>query len=292
MKKIHILFIFCFLNITLYSQITKNLFTSEQEFISKATDSVLYIIRQDYVLRDTTQNNPNEYGRGGKEYFGRIYTLAIASENKLWCDAKIRTPWLLDANYNPYKRIDSIKPYLSKTAIRPINQRKFMPSDIQLFEIQSEYDSLLSKINLCYFIFKTPIKEIKNIKETKDSTGWVILAYTSEDITRNDSCNINIAIYKAQPQFKSAEVDAVIKSPAITQNILGGIYINPIFSVGKIELLFSGILNKRTLYWYVSSLPKQGIKVQNSENHLTPINNLPKIEKEQPSKKKWWQRKK
>lgn len=255
-----------------FSQIFSGLLTDDQNMIRKATDSVLYIIRQDYVLRDTTNKIPSEYGRGGKEYFGRIYALAIISDNKLWCDAKIRAPWLEDVNFKPYQHIDSVRPYLSKTAIRQINQRKFQESDIQLFGLQSKYDSLINKIGICYYSQKKLLKGIKYLNETKDSTGWIILAYTSEDFSHNDSCNINLSIFKAQPHFKPNEADAVVKAPSITQNIIGGIYMNIAFSIGEIEVFFSGILNKRSLNWYVSTLLKLPVSFNNEDNRLTPIN--------------------
>lgn len=272
MKKVIVLLFFNCLLINAFSQANRILFTSEQEFILKATDSVLYIIRQDYVLRDTISINPNEYGRGGREYFGRIYTLGIVSEGKLWCDAKVNNPWLFDPNYNQFQHLDTIRPVLSKIAIRQINSRNFVNLDLQIITKQTEYDSLLNKLVITNYIPKNQMKSIANIKETKDSTGWLLLAYTNDEISKNDSCNINIAIYKSQPRFKQNSCEAEIKQPIVTQNLLGGFYFNTNISIGKIDVIFSGILNKRPVNCYISTIPK--IKpIEKKEDHsLTPIN--------------------
>ena len=41
----------------------------------------------------------------------------------------------------------------------------------------------------------------------------------------------------------------------MTENLLGGIYFNTDISIGKIALNFTGVLNKRPLNWYISSVP-------------------------------------
>ena len=97
-----------------------NFLTDNQLLIRKSLDSALFIIRQDYVLRDTSNRHPTEYGREKNEYFGRTYTFAVLSDYKLWCDAKIQTPWLYDSNYLQLGQIDSIRPVLSKIANRPL----------------------------------------------------------------------------------------------------------------------------------------------------------------------------
>jgi len=238
---------------TAVSQI--NFLTSEQRFIKQATEDVLYIIRQDYVLKDTTSVNPNEYGLGGNDYFGRIYRLAVLSDNKLWCDISIRTPWEFDENYEEYRNNKALRPKLSKIAVRKINERYFKP--INLLEVQAtSYDTLLYKLSICNFSLKDSISGIKNIKEKKDGNSWIILASTKDDIKINDTCDIKLTIYRFPVKFTNDKLDAIVKEPTITKNLLGGIYFNEKISIGKIELFFTGILNKRPLRWYISTIPK------------------------------------
>ncbi len=249
---------------TAVSQI--NFITSEQTFIKQATEDVLYIVRQDYVLKDTTSVNPNEYGLGGNDYFGRIYRLAVLSDNKLWCENSIKTPWHFDENFEEYRNNNAIRPELSKIAVRKINETNF--KSINLSEIQAtNYDTLLYKFSICNINLKDSLTEIKNIKEKKEGNSWIILASTKENIKINDTCDIKLSIYRLPVKFTNDKLDAIAKKPIITKNLLGGIYFNEKISIGKIELFFTGILNKRPLKWYISTIPKnKNIIVANTSN--------------------------
>lgn len=256
-KKIIVILIIniCFTAVTAVSQINTRFFTNEQKYINQATQDVLYIVRQDYILKDTTSLNPNEYGIAGHNYFGRVYRLAILSENKLWCDNSVLTPWFRDVNYVEYKDDRAIQPVLSKVYVRKITERNYTQlnqSDLQT----TSFDSLLNKISIHYYSFPDSIKGIANKKEVKTDKSWVILASTQESISENDSCDIKLTIYQMPTNFTENKLDVVVKEPTVTENLLGGIYLTEEVSIGEIDFFFAGILNKRALNWYVSSIPK------------------------------------
>ena len=254
--------------LTTYNTIGQiNFLTGEQTFIKKATTDVLYIVRQDYILRDTTSVNPNEYGLGGHDYFGRVYRLAVLSENKLWCENSIKTPWKFDSNFEEYKNNGAIRPVLGKIAVRKINESHYSYIDISGIQT-TNYDTLLSKLSVSIFGFSDNLPGIENIKEKKDGNTWIVLASTKEDIQTNDSCAIKLTIYKFPVRFSEDKLDAPVKNPTITKNLLGGILFNEQITTGKIELLFTGVLNQRQTNWYISTLPENKTSATDNSLHI------------------------
>jgi len=250
-----------------YSQSISNFLFDDQKLVLKATDSVLYVVRQDYVLRNNTTGV--EYGRGGKDHFGRIYGLAVLSDNKLWCDSKMKSPWLYDNNFSQYRNSQNIQPVLTKTAIRRVAEKEF--SEVELIEYsESQYDSLLNNLMISTLTLKEQMPfSIKQNYVTKDNNGWIIIVYTKELMMENENCELQYLIYRPKPQFESDMLESVVKPPSITSNILGGIYFNAEYSVGSIDFIFSGILHKKPMNWFISAIPNQ----PNSYDGLTPVYN-------------------
>jgi hypothetical protein len=243
------------------AQISSRFFSGEQKFIKDATVEALYIVRQDYILKDTTSNNPNEYGFHGEDYFGRIYRLAVLSDNKLWCDNSVKMPWFFDENYNEYRNNKAIRPALSKVAIRMVNGRDYSP--VNLAEIQTtNMDSLLHQLSIVSYALADTLPGIANKREIKSEKAWIVLASTKEDIKTNDTCDIKLSIYLMPAAFAVDKLDAMVKAPSIGKNLLGGIYFEDVASLGKIELFFTGVLIKKPVNWYISSLPKESGDVE------------------------------
>ena len=177
-----------------HAQILDSFLSSEQEFIKKATDSVLFIIRQDYVLRD--HGTGQEYGRGGRDHFGRIYTLGVLSENKLWCEKTVRQPWVKDVNYNQYREVDSIMPLLSKTAIRRLTEKEF--TEIDLLDSLHVPDSALSMLNIAALHLKKPLRGVSQMPTSFQKQGWMIAITSKENIYENEATGFKYHIYKAK----------------------------------------------------------------------------------------------
>lgn len=281
--KLLILLVLTLISGLIYSQISKGLFTSEQEFIYKAVDSALFIIRQDYVLRDTSSKNPTEYGYLDKEYYGRIYTFGVLADNKLWCDSKVRTPWLYDTNYHLLGKVDSIRPVLSKIAIRSIIKEQFQEFIPDRKTPPSIKDSTFDQLCITTITTKDLAKGVPLSHETQDSTGWIVIAYTDQDILENDSAEIKLMIYRPKPGFKQGKQVVEIKAPPVDKNILGGFYLTVRYTVGKIELIFSGVLHQENNTWMLSSIPEESAHKKEKSN-LTPIKKTENSKKSNSSK--------
>jgi hypothetical protein len=278
MKKITFILITIFLSISLHAQNATNLFTPEQEFVFKATDSALVIIRIDYRLKDT---NNLSYGLGGKAYFGRSYAIGIISDNRVYMDEKALSPWLTDTNYLEFKENKMYEPYLTPIVFRRVCD----PSFSDTLVLKNKLDTLETGIK--GFSFTNNYEGIKQIREAKDSMGWLILAYTNEDFQKSDNMDLKWIIYRPGLKITENKLDAEVKKMQNEKNLIGGIYINTKLSMGNVNFQFSGLLIKKIFKWYVLTLEKEKVILPKIDKTLTPMNEGVKVnEKGKKEKKK------
>ena len=248
--------------------------SGNQEIIDNCIDSVVYLVRQDYVLQSV--NHPAmTYGRGGNKYFGRMYTLAVLADGKLWCDDKIITPWVGDLNYQEYETIDSLKPILFDAWARPLNKSKFnLVKPDTLLKITS-YDSLMKISGIYTYCIDQKVKGLQMLSMNRSDAGWLILGSSDADLNLNDTALIKLSIYKEKPEFSPGELSGKIKNPGNAAKITGGFYILPSYSIGRVDWKLSGILGKKVLNYHVSLIPEMPVTVANAPEvklPLTPIN--------------------
>ena len=262
------------------------LLSGNQEIVQNCIDSVVYLIRQDYVLQ--SGNNPSlAFGRGENKYFGRIYSLAVLAEGKLWCDNKILTPWTGDPNYQEYSTIDTLKPVLSDVWGRPVYSSKFSPVKPDSLIKMTLYDSLMKKSGICTYSTDTKAKGLQIRYLAKSDAGWLVLGNTDADLNLNDTIRIKFSIYKEKPEYADKELPGKIKSPNNPAKVTGGIYILPLYSSGRVEWQLSGIVVKKLLNYRVSAIPeKPVIIIPEAKKPLTPINQKPPEDQEKNTKKK------
>lgn len=262
MKKIIFIIISICLSISLKAQHATNLFTAEQEFVYKATDSALVIIRIDYRLKDT---NNMSYGLGGKTYFGRSYAVGIISGNRIYVDGKALSPWITDSNYVEYKNNTMYKPVLNPILCRRLCDKSFTDT----LDFENNIDSIENQLSV--LSFKKDYKGIQQIKETKDSTGWLMLAYTNDEFLKNDSLDLKWVIYRPGLKITDNKLDAEVKKMQMDKNLIGGIYINTGISLGNLSFQFSGMLIKKIFKYYVLRLEKAKDILRETDKILTPV---------------------
>ena len=272
MKKITLLLFSAvlFINTTVLAQpsIDKipGLISFDDQLIKAALDSVFFIVRQDYVLRYTRGNIAKDFGRGGNEYFGRVYGLVVLSENKFWADGRLKTPWLLDENYRDFQSVDTLIPVLTNTSFRRISEKSFKKYNV-IIKDSSKSD---------YFYYETmkDLRSVSNNPNTKDSMGWLVIAYTKDDIQHNDSCDVYLFPFRPRPQYKNNSY-APIKMPQ-KEYILGGGYFTVNISVGQIRFSYAGVLYKKAQNWLISLIAAPVKKeelneIKNEDSEEKPI---------------------
>lgn len=245
--------------------ITSQMLKDDQPLIKAALAGSIFIIRQDYILRSTNTENKKEYGKGSNPYFGRIYGFGVLCIKKMWTDIKFKTPWTYDKNYIEYDKSDTMKPELSILAIKAPSDSAFaekkytIKKDSVISKDTAKQSILLgTKTIFAYdIVIDSAQKTVRSDKiNKKDSTGWLVIAYTNSDFYKNDSLPVNIGVYKTTLHFSDSTGEAAIGKMPVTDNIIGGAYFNTNISPGRIEVVFSGIIVKKVLNWYVVRPPK------------------------------------
>jgi hypothetical protein len=249
--------------------------SNDKKLIRMAVDSSLCIVRQDYNLKD---KKGDEYGRDGKGYFGRKYTLGIISENKIWTENSINTPWDSDKYFELYKKNDTINTQLSDVAFRRIFNHEYILNT----QKSESYDS--SGV----VTFKTNFKESVNLsKGNKGKNGWLVIVHSKEDLNKNEKSLIDYTIYNPSPQFQVNSMEGLIKKMPVKENIIGGIYFTTVIKLGEIKFQAAGVLKNKGNEWYILAFPQNEIV---NDNLLTPIKNskkdVPKASEEVKEKSK------
>jgi hypothetical protein len=243
-----------------YSQLDKGLLTSNQTLVYKCAEPALYIIRQDYKLKELKTHNPGLFGRGGKPYFGRGYTLAVLYMNKLWCSSDIRSPWNSDPAFDDYRNNDTLRPVLSRVAIRPVMKKEFDYTDLTLCPDKIQ-DSLFQKLPVTYYELKNGTEGMPAEPNTMSRDGWLLLAFSQNEFGLNDTCNLMWSVYQPKPDFSALETEGKISDPPYKKNVLGGIYFSTPITPGVIKLMFSGVLARKLLNYEIVKIPKLEAKI-------------------------------
>jgi hypothetical protein len=272
--KAHILMFVLFVTSTFvcgFSQksIVKGLLTSDQQFIQAATDSAFFIVRQDYILRDTSVKNSVTYGRNNKPYFGRVYGLAILANGKLWIDSRLLKPWLIDPEYKTGQKSDSLVPECSLLSIRPIGSHSYKSYPEIKPDSDLNNDSTYIARGLAVLNGFEGWKGLPMNFECRDTSGWIVIVHSQYPLATNDSCNISLAVYHDKPAF-GKQHQGTIKTPT-QQNVIGGIYLSSLVTTGNIALYICGIVTRKPLNWVVTAIPQIGKKTGRQKSVLTPI---------------------
>lgn len=250
--------------------------SGDQKLVRMAVDSSICILRQEYTLTD---RRGNEYGRNGRSYFGRTYTIGVLAAGRIWTDSRIRRPWDMDANYEKFKAVDSIRPRLSETSARQVvrsgytavkedsSSRKEDSSSRKEYNTSREKDSALA-------VYRSPdsLSDIALINDCRDRGGWLVVVATREPIGMSDTLPVSYTIYKAQPQFTATGVKGYLKNMPVRENVIGGVYFLSSTRLGKITFAAGGILGKDKEGWYIQLFPAG--EEHRQADDMTPLRNL------------------
>jgi len=257
-----------------FAQQDFRLLSGNQEIIQNAIDSAIVIVRQDYVLQ--SRNNPSlNFGRGDNRFFGRKYALAVLSGKKLLFDISLESPWLEDPTFAEYKDIDTLRPVLSETWVRPVYGNSYTKIIKDSLPDPLNNDSLykMNGIGICPSPLPVAGLHVKILDTVRD--GWLVLVSSELDLSLNDTIPVKMIIYREKPEYIRADRAGKIKPPSQPTKILGGIFVLPEYRMGTVQFYLSGIYIKKILNYYVTSIPEIQMPSQkpNSEIPLKPIRN-------------------
>jgi hypothetical protein len=262
MKNFFYLFFFIFSIENIASQTLNvdpnTLVSSQDKLLVSALDSSIVVIRQDYILRDTSGN---EFGYRGKPYYGRVFRMGYVINNRVLTDSSLISPWMNDANYlSKAVKVDTLKPYLSETLIKFKGDSKWRKIDQDFttgnFGMISLYDSCFEYPSL---IFDT---------RNEDINGWLIMGYFKEDPIINDTISISYQIVKMKPKFSDGKASVTL--PILKNKYsIGGFYFVPNVISQRISLVATGyVLPVRDQF---DIIVFKSSKILFENNLITPI---------------------
>ncbi len=255
------------------AQIDLNILTGNQEIVKNSLDSIVYIIRQDYVLQSL--NNPlAQYGREGNEHFGRVYFLAMLADAKLWCNADILKPWDKDEAFAAFSTIDTLMPVIKNTWFRLASGGSFQKLDHPVGSNPQKPDPVYTDNQIMFFDFDAHGSGLPLSFMNNTPGGWLVLGAIPDGFHQADSIPIPLTIYKENPEFVSGEIKARIRTPLNESKIIGGFYLHPAYGKGTVQWMLAGMYAKMIINTYISAIAPYPEKPQTGKpdtDVITPI---------------------
>lgn len=245
--------------------------TSSSNLVTDAVKPGLYLIKQEYVLRDTTNVNPQRYGFNNKDYFGCDYSLGIVLDRRMTTYGNILKPWEGDANYDNYRDNHTIRPDLSKRMFRNISDSTYLQARDTISFLGDSIFFSFAASNMPGFMSQYP---------SGKQEGWIV-TLSGEKAQIDTLTNFTVNTYRNELDFENGLKNYEVKKLTLDDDLLGGFYIIPHYTqLGVIEFKVAGFLIWEEGKWYIRPLIDMNKEFENEQvpGALTPI-----IEPEQPT---------
>ena len=212
-----------------------------QQALEKSIKSGLYIVRQNYILRDDATSE--EYTQENKDEFSYMYSLAVKTEYGYFIGELAESPWKYDENYKMFQKYT---PLISKTLISVASE------DQSYYEIAKDKISQYVKGQKLFY--------------TLDSAAGPS-AFSSYNSSSKNLCEVWVTVEEKQYLEKNTEIKLNFKphnaglkpsEQVFAGKIIGGIILNMVqCGLGKIEFQLAGIIVPDGIDWKTVMLPKQ-----------------------------------
>lgn len=245
--------------------------SSSQELIESAIKNSMFIIRQNYQLKDSVTNE--YFGLAGKEEFGISYSLGIKLQGGYCVTDQAVRPWEYDENYSRYRTTHI--PIINKTEYLGVNaDGKYQT----LSFLNQEITPLLSE--KLYMVKDSTFSGngffIDSSKGNKE--GWVVYIAAEKSIYNVEiGVNPSYFIYRKDINLDDGKKEYRIDNPLTNQKIWGGFYLVPEqTAIGQITFKLVGLLVGHEKEWKIvtpfESLSDVSVLSQDEEKSvLTPV---------------------
>jgi hypothetical protein len=215
----------------------------------------LFVIEQNYRLKDITKKSKNVFGRKDNKFFGSVYTIGLRSVKGFYTDSKAVTPWLFDPNFDEYKGKMQYQPFIVETNWRNIEDTKYTKSKKLIIDPQT--------IHVDNILFSTDMRFGKYGLTTNTSLeeqeGWIV--WVIKDDRQQDA--FATVIQSAKLKFDEFSKTTSAESAKAPKNVVFGVFvIEQNDSRGQIITVISGVAVNKDGNW---SFRKPDISV--SERH-------------------------
>ena len=278
MKRFFFILSLVVLTIDMQAQLAVRKSTAAQ-WTEGAVISSLFQTKQSFCIKD---NKTGElYGLNNKEVFGTEISLAVKVKGGYVITDKAISPWAYNAKFATYR--DSYTPVMVASEYAELgSDAKFDTLDITQSKMKEVQKSSLYVVKSDYFSSKG-----LTIDDTEgNKKGWIVWVCADKNADMTKGINPELICYSYD--IESSESDAVKMDAPNGKNVLGGIYVLPIFrEMGQIEFRLCGLLCEKDGQWKVV-FPFVGWKYENesktidgkekvkttSHDSLTPVDDV------------------
>jgi hypothetical protein len=252
MKKIFYTMIYGILSLTVGAQnlqLTSGLqLSSNQQLIEDAVKDGLFVIRQNYQIKDTSTTPPTFYRWGNDPHLGAVYALGVKVKNGFYGYNKILFPWNYDTRYEQYRNIANYVPVISETNYRQLDSTRYKTTPFPANACSLLADSLVVHLKSELFAGNGFFENYS--PGNKD--GWVVWVVSDKPVAVTDTIPLSLLIYRTKLVYEAGKKRYEIKDPITDKEILGGLYVVPeTGDVGQILFKLSGLLIKIDNNWNV-----------------------------------------
>ncbi|GHT66093.1 hypothetical protein AGMMS50239_27010 [Bacteroidia bacterium] len=218
--------------------------------IEGALKSSLFIIQQNYQLKDVTTKKGKYFGKDGKANFGTIYTFGIKTSGGFYSNTKITLPWLYDSNFEEYKRKTQYSPVISETKYKEWGAAEYLKLKFSSEQAATASDSLVFVTNKA-FNNKGLNPDVAAGKK-KGWLVWIIL----ENKEKPDAFSFEVVSVEQNLDASPSEITAASPSG---KTVEGGLFLTErTTDVGQIALELSGLVFKKDSKWFVKKPVNEG----------------------------------
>ncbi|MDR1592995.1 MAG: hypothetical protein LBS43_00745 [Prevotellaceae bacterium] len=245
--------------------------SSNQQLIEDAVKDGLFVIRQNYQIKDTSTTPPTYYRWGNDPHLGTVYALGIKVRGGFYGDNRILFPWNSDTRYEEYRNIANYVPVISETNWRSPDSTHYGTAPFSADSCTLHSDSLAVHVKSAMFAGRG----FNENYSPGEKDGWLVWAVSDKPLPAADTLPLSLLIYRTKLVYEAGKKRYEIKNPATDKEILGGLYIVPeTGDIGQIIFKLSGILIKIDSKWNVAVLdPNTAASALQSvrSGRLTPV---------------------
>ena len=213
------------------------------ELVETSISQGLYMVRTQYQLKEVSTGKL--YGRGGRQWFGRNFTIGFALPGGLVCSEVAFAPWTTDKNYDKYRGNDNYEPVLTDSiSLRPLDSEGLFSNYPISISTRTE-ESSCQRLSITY---PDTLTFSMDMRSGEEMNGWVVWVMDKEN-GKQDTPAIALTSYETSVNIPETE-RCTIDAPLRTETILGGCFVTAeTKGVGIINLKLSGIIYKDGNEW-------------------------------------------
>jgi hypothetical protein len=263
--------------------------SSNQQLIEDAVKDGLFVIRQNYQIKDTSVTPPAYYRWGNDPHLGTVYTLGIKVNSGFYGDNKIMFPWNYNTRYEQYRNIANYVPVISETSWRSLDSTRYKTTPFSSDSCSLQSDSLAVYVKSALFAGRG----FHENYSAGNKDGWLVWAVSDKPASVADTLPFSLLIYRTKLVYEAGKKRHEIKNPVTDKKILGGLYLVPeVSDIGQIIFKLSGILIKIDNKWNVV-IPDRNTAASMLQpaqpgglTPVTPVENAPAANKKPKKTKK------